>query len=59
KLNSKHGYIQSEVMKRVVLKYTPSLEFRSDDSVERGVRVMSILDDIGDLDGEESHPNND
>ena len=56
KLNSKHGFIQSVVMKRVVLRNTPRLTFVADDSVERGVRVLNILEELGDIDtsGEES-----
>lgn len=45
-LEKKRGQIQSQVMKRVVLKYTPQLHFRFDDSIERGVRVVNILDEI-------------
>lgn len=45
-LDRKRGHIQSQVMKRVVLKYTPQLHFRFDDSIERGVRVVNILDEI-------------
>ena len=50
KLNAKRGFIQGVVMKRVVLRYTPQLTFRSDDSVERGVRILNILDEIGEVD---------
>ncbi|MEM9015586.1 MAG: 30S ribosome-binding factor RbfA [Verrucomicrobiota bacterium] len=48
-LNSKRGFIQGVVMKRVVLRYTPQLTFLVDDSVERGVRVLNILDELGDI----------
>ncbi len=50
KLNHKHGAIQNAVMKRVVLRQTPHLSFTVDDSVERGVRIMNILDEIGEID---------
>ena len=49
KLNSKHGFIQGVVMKRVVLRNTPRLTFVADDSVERGVRVLNILEELGDI----------
>lgn len=49
KLNAKRGFIQGVVMKRVVLRYTPQLTFRADDSVERGVRILNILDEIGEV----------
>jgi len=45
-LNRKRGSIQTRVMRRVVLKYTPQLHFRFDGSVERGVRVVNLLDEI-------------
>lgn len=50
KLNSKHGFIQNVVMKRVVLRNTPHFSFVSDDSVERGVRVLNILEELGEID---------
>jgi ribosome-binding factor A len=33
-------------MKRVVLKYTPQLHFEIDHALERGDRVMQIMDEI-------------
>ena len=39
--------LQTEVAKRVVLKNTPHLAFKLDDSIERGARVMDILNDLG------------
>ncbi len=50
KLNAKRGYIQGTVMKRVTLRCTPLLKFIPDDSIERGVRILNILDDIGEID---------
>ncbi|MDA7920310.1 30S ribosome-binding factor RbfA [Verrucomicrobiales bacterium] len=50
KLNAKRGYIQGIVMKRVTLRCTPLLKFVADDSIERGVRILNILDDIGEID---------
>ncbi len=49
KLNGRRGFIQGVVMKRVVLRNTPQLHFKLDDSVERGVRILDILDDIGEI----------
>ena len=54
KLNAKRGFIQGVVMKRVVLRNTPKLTFVADDSVERGVRVLNILEELGDMDLENS-----
>jgi len=36
-------------MKRVVLRCTPVLHFKVDESIERGVRVLNILDEIGEI----------
>jgi ribosome-binding factor A len=38
--------IQGLVAKSVILKYTPKLRFILDDSVERGNRVLSILETL-------------
>ncbi len=53
KLNHNRVAMQSYLGKRVTMRYTPRLEFRSDDSVERGVRIVSLLDSLAD----ESEPN--
>ena len=39
--------IQSEVARRVTLKYTPHLYFKIDAAIERGTRVLSIMDELG------------
>ena len=49
KLNRDHGAIQSKVMKRVVLKSTPVLRFVSDQSAERGVDMVNLLDEVDKL----------
>jgi ribosome-binding factor A len=38
--------LQRELAKRVVLKYTPHLHFKLDDSIERGSRVLEIMQDL-------------
>lgn len=42
----RRAFIQARVSKRVVLRETPQLSFRCDDSVERGSHVLSIIDQI-------------
>ncbi|MBU6326372.1 MAG: 30S ribosome-binding factor RbfA [Verrucomicrobia bacterium] len=49
KLNRDHGRIQSKVMKRVVLKSTPKLSFRHDDSAEHGVSMVNLLEEVDKL----------
>jgi len=46
-LAQNRGMLQAQVSKRVVLKHTPHLNFKLDDSIERGSRVLNILDDLG------------
>jgi ribosome-binding factor A len=46
-LEQNRGMLQAQVSKRVVLKHTPRLNFKLDDSIERGSRVLNILDDLG------------
>ena len=46
-LEQNRGMLQAQVSKRVVLKHTPHLNFKLDDSIERGSRVINILDDLG------------
>ncbi|HYZ74615.1 MAG TPA: 30S ribosome-binding factor RbfA [Chthoniobacterales bacterium] len=38
--------LQRELSKRVVLKYTPHLHFKLDNSIERGNRVLEIIQDL-------------
>jgi|TARA_B110000037_G_scaffold222645_1_gene298516 ribosome-binding factor A len=46
KLNRAHGSIQKAVMKRVVLKSTPVLSFRHDNSAIRGVEIVNLLEEV-------------
>lgn len=38
--------IRREVGKQIVLKYLPKIKFILDDSMERGARTLSLLDEI-------------
>ena len=49
KLTRKHGMIQKKVMRRVKLRCTPVLSFRHDVSVERGVDIVNLLEEVDDL----------
>ncbi|MGI9243768.1 MAG: 30S ribosome-binding factor RbfA [Verrucomicrobiales bacterium] len=50
KLQRDAGQLQVKVSKRVVLRYTPRLNFKLDDSVERGVRLLSVIQGIDEED---------
>lgn len=46
KLRESRGPIQRELYKRVKLRNSPSLMFKYDDSVERGVRVLNAIENL-------------
>jgi ribosome-binding factor A len=45
-LEENRGALQAALAKHVVLKYTPHLVFHLDESIERGARVIEILQEI-------------
>jgi ribosome-binding factor A len=47
-LTSAHGYLQSRVARELELKRTPHLTFEYDPTVERGVRITKLIDDLVD-----------
>lgn len=59
-LEANRQHLQHELSRRVILKYTPHLYFQLDESIERGTRVLNLLDEIAptlpadDIDGEGS-----
>ena len=46
KLTSHRATLQAELARHVTMKYTPHLIFHLDDSIERGARVIEILQEI-------------
>ncbi len=46
KLEANRVMLQTGLSRKVVLKYTPHLVFHLDDSVERGSRIIEILQEI-------------
>ena len=51
-LINNRGSLQKKIAKDIALKYTPVLKFILDGTMEKGDRIMSILDDIGEGEGE-------
>jgi ribosome-binding factor A len=43
-LRSAHGFLQGRLAAELTLKHTPSLTFEYDDSIDRGMRISSLLD---------------
>ncbi len=51
-LRAGHGRLQRMIGSQLKMKHTPELDFRYDDSVDRGLRVDEILEEV--IDEEES-----
>jgi ribosome-binding factor A len=47
KLEHNRVLLQHELAKRVILKNTPHLNFKLDESIERGARVITLMDELG------------
>jgi ribosome-binding factor A len=45
-IEEKRVFIQGEIGRSIVLKYTPTLTFSVDDTIEKGNRVLQILDEL-------------
>ena len=45
-LEAHRPMLQAELSRHVVLKYTPHLIFHTDNSIERGTRILEILQDL-------------
>jgi ribosome-binding factor A len=50
-LGSAHGFLQARLAAELSLKHTPALEFEYDESIDRGMRISSLLD--RELDGDD------
>jgi ribosome-binding factor A len=46
KLEAHRAILQAELGRHVVLKYTPHLVFHLDDSIQRGARVIEIMQEL-------------
>jgi ribosome-binding factor A len=49
KLRKAAGAISAKLSRRVIMKNSPILHFSLDDSIERGVRVLNIIEEIDEL----------
>jgi ribosome-binding factor A len=52
-LEQQHGRIQHELAHRIVLKYTPVLKFRLDETEQRAQHIENLLDELGQKDDDE------
>jgi ribosome-binding factor A len=53
RLEAHRPLLQAELSRHIVLKYTPHLIFHIDDSIERGARVLEILQNLEKTHGED------
>jgi ribosome-binding factor A len=53
KFASHRATLQAELARRVTMKYTPHLIFHLDDSIQRGTRIIEILQEIETSDGKD------
>jgi ribosome-binding factor A len=44
-LRSSHGVIQSRIAAETRMKRTPTLSFRYDDTIEKGIRISELLEE--------------
>jgi len=45
-LNAATGFLRSELAKKIRMRYTPDLSFYWDSSIERGDRILRLLDQV-------------
>lgn len=45
-LQAKRSHLQYQLSRRVIIKYTPQLHFKLDTGIERGTRVIHLMDEL-------------
>lgn len=45
-LQKARGFLRSELAKEIQLRHAPELEFRLDKSIEHGIKISSLLEEI-------------
>jgi len=58
-LSSAHGILQSRINRELNLKRTPHLTFAYDETVERGVRMTKLIDELATDLPDQDEPNDD
>lgn len=53
-LHSAKGYVKSELGRRLRLRYAPEIVFKLDPSIERGARIMELLQEVKERGASES-----
>jgi ribosome-binding factor A len=47
-LRSAHGFLQARMAATLRLKHTPSLTFEYDESIDRGMKISQLLEELAD-----------
>lgn len=47
-LRKAQGFIRGELAKRIRLRYTPEITFKLDESIERGSRLIALMNEVRD-----------
>lgn len=47
-LQKAQGFIRGELAKRIRLRYTPEITFKLDESIERGSRLIALMNEVRD-----------
>jgi ribosome-binding factor A len=55
-LQAAQGFLQARVAQSLRLKHTPALSFGYDESVDRGMRISELLEEVGPLAAEAAVP---
>lgn len=45
-LKSSAGYLRRELGRRMTLRYTPELQFIADDSIDRGAKLIQMMNEL-------------
>jgi ribosome-binding factor A len=45
-LTKAQGFVRSELGKRIRLRYTPEINFKLDQSIDRGVQLVRLIDEM-------------
>lgn len=46
-LKSASGFIRHELMQKMIIRYTPALQFIQDNNIEYGIRINQLLKQVG------------
>lgn len=56
-LNEVRGYVRKRVSEEVDIRYLPEIKFKLDDSIEHGIKISKIIDEISTGNKEEADDN--